>query len=60
MEERFTYDNLNRLTGIVEGLDTTGVFAYDAYGRMTSKYLCKLKFTYLCYMVFKQPNYYEK
>ena len=39
MEERFTYDNLNRLTGIVEGLDTTGVFAYDAYGRMTSKYL---------------------
>ena len=30
---------LDRLTGVVEGLDTTGVFAYDAYGRMTSKYL---------------------
>lgn len=39
MEERFTYDLLDRLTGVVEGLDTTGVFAYDAYGRMTSKYL---------------------
>ena len=39
MEERFTYDNLNRLTGIVEGLDTTGVFAYDDYGRMTMKYI---------------------
>ena len=39
MEERFTYDMLDRLTGVVEGLDTTGVFAYDAYGRMTSKYL---------------------
>lgn len=37
MEERFTYDLLDRLTGVVEGLDTTGVFAYDAYGRMTSK-----------------------
>jgi YD repeat-containing protein len=39
MEERFTYDMLDRLTGVVEGLDTTGVFAYDTYGRMTSKYL---------------------
>ena len=39
MEERFTYDRLDRLTGIVEGLDTTGVFTYDDYGRMTSKYL---------------------
>ena len=39
MEERFTYDNLNRLTGIVEGVDTTGVFAYDDYGRMTMKYI---------------------
>ena len=39
LEERFTYDLLDRLTGVVEGLDTTGVFAYDAYGRMTSKYL---------------------
>lgn len=39
MEESFTYDMLDRFTGVVEGLDTTGVFAYDAYGRMTSKYL---------------------
>lgn len=37
MEEHFTYDRLNRLTGIIEGADTTGVFTYDAYGRMTSK-----------------------
>lgn len=37
MEEHFTYDRLNRLTGIIEVADTTGVFAYDAYGRMTSK-----------------------
>ena len=26
MEERFTYDRLDRLTGIIEGIDTTGVF----------------------------------
>ena len=39
MEERFLYDRLNRLTGVVEGNDTTGVFAYDNYGRMTMKYL---------------------
>ena len=37
MEERFTYDRLNRLTGIIEDGDTTGVFVYDAYGRMTDK-----------------------
>ena len=37
MEEHFTYDKLNRLTGIVEGQDTTGVFVYDDYGRMTAK-----------------------
>nr|MCR5646008.1 FG-GAP-like repeat-containing protein [Bacteroidales bacterium] len=35
--ERFTYDRLDRLTGVVEGTDTTGVFVYDDYGRMTSK-----------------------
>lgn len=39
MEERFIYDRLDRLTGIIEGMDTTGVFAYDDYGRMTMKYL---------------------
>ena len=39
MEERFTYDWLNRLTGIIENGDTTGVFVYDDYGRMTMKRL---------------------
>lgn len=39
MEERFTYDRLDRLTGVIEGTDTTGVFVYDDYGRMTSKRL---------------------
>lgn len=39
MEERFIYDRLDRLTGIVEGNDTTGIFVYDNYGRMTSKYI---------------------
>ena len=34
MDEHFTYDMLNRLTGIIEDGDTTGAFAYDAYGRM--------------------------
>ena len=37
MEECFTYDPLNRLTYIIEDCDTTGVFAYDDYGRMTMK-----------------------
>ena len=37
MNEEFIYDRLNRLTGIVEGNDTTAHFAYDAYGRMLSK-----------------------
>ena len=37
MEERFIYDRLDRLTGIIEGNDTTGVFVYDDYGRMTMK-----------------------
>ena len=37
MEERFIYDRLDRLIGIVEGNDTTGVFVYDDYGRMTMK-----------------------
>ena len=27
MEERFTYDPLDRLTGVIEGIDTTGAFA---------------------------------
>ena len=39
MEERFTYDRLDRLTGVIEGGDTTGVFVYDGYGRMTMKRL---------------------
>jgi RHS repeat-associated protein len=26
MEERFTYDRLDRLTGVIEGIDTTGVY----------------------------------
>lgn len=39
MEERFAYDWLDRLTGIIEDGDTTGAFAYDAYGRMVSKRL---------------------
>ena len=39
MEERFTYDWLNRLTGVIENGDTTGVFVYDDYGRMTMKRL---------------------
>lgn len=39
MTERFTYDRLDRLTGVVEGTDTIGVFVYDDYGRMTSKRL---------------------
>lgn len=39
MSESFIYDKLNRLTGIVEDIDTTGWFVYDAYGRMLSKYI---------------------
>ena len=39
MREDFTYDRLNRLTDIVEGLDTTARFDYDAYGRMLRKYM---------------------
>ena len=38
-EERFTYDRLDRLTSVIEGIDTTGVFTYDGYGRMTMKRL---------------------
>ena len=37
MEEAFTYDRLDRLTGIIVNNDTTGVIAYDDYGRMTMK-----------------------
>ena len=37
MDEFFTYDRLDRLTGIIVNNDTTGVFAYDDYGRMTMK-----------------------
>ena len=39
MREDFTYDRLNRLTGIVEDGDTTARFDYDAYGRMLRKYM---------------------
>ncbi|MBR3426390.1 MAG: hypothetical protein IKG95_00455 [Bacteroidales bacterium] len=39
MREDFTYDRLNRLTGIVEDNDTTARFDYDAYGRMLRKYM---------------------
>ena len=39
MREDFIYDKLNRLTGIVEGNDTTACFDYDAYGRMLRKYM---------------------
>jgi YD repeat-containing protein len=35
LEERFTYDHLNRLTGIWLGNNRTGWMDYDAYGRMT-------------------------
>ena len=37
LEERFTYDHLNRLTGIWLGNNRTGWMDYDAYGRMAGK-----------------------
>jgi RHS repeat-associated protein len=37
MEERFGYDEMNRLTGVWLGSAQTGASAYDGYGRMTSK-----------------------
>lgn len=39
MREDFTYDRLNRLTGIEEDGITTAEFNYDAYGRMLRKYM---------------------
>ena len=37
LEESFTYDHLNRLTGIWLNNSRTGWMNYDAYGRMTGK-----------------------
>ena len=37
MEETFTYDDMDRLTGVRLGTTPTGAMAYDTYGRMTSK-----------------------
>lgn len=37
LEESFTYDILNRLTGISLNGNPTGVMTYDAMGRMTGK-----------------------
>lgn len=37
LEESFTYDHLNRLTGIWLNNSQTGGMDYDAYGRMTGK-----------------------
>lgn len=37
MEEHFTYDHLNRLTGIWLNNQRTGWMDYDPYGRMTDK-----------------------
>ena len=37
MEETFTYDDMDRLTGVCLGTAPTGAMAYDGYGRMTSK-----------------------
>ena len=37
LEERFTYDHLNRLTEIWLGNNRTGWMDYDAYGRMAGK-----------------------
>ena len=37
LEETFTYDSQNRLTGVWLGASQTGSSAYDGYGRMTAK-----------------------
>ena len=37
LEERFTYDHLNRLTDVRLNNALTGHMAYDALGRMTDK-----------------------
>ena len=37
LEEIFTYDHLNRLTGITLNNSRTGWMNYDSYGRMTGK-----------------------
>ena len=37
LEETFTYDSQNRLTGVWLGAAQTGATAYDGYGRMTAK-----------------------
>ena len=37
MEETFTYDDMDRLTGVSLGTAPSGAMAYDGYGRMTSK-----------------------
>ena len=37
MEETFTYDDMNRLTGVWLGSVQKGTSAYDCYGRMTAK-----------------------
>ena len=37
LQETFTYDNQNRLTGVWLGSVQTGTSAYDGYGRMTTK-----------------------
>ena len=37
MEESFTYDDMNRLTGVRLGTTPMGAMVYDDYGRMTAK-----------------------
>ncbi len=43
LEERFTYDHLNRLTGIWLNNSRTGWMDYDPYGRMTGKIIDNLR-----------------
>ena len=43
MEESFTYDHLNRLTGIWLNNSRTGWMDYDPYGRMTGKIIDNLR-----------------
>ena len=57
MEENFLYDDLNRLTGIVENHDTTARFVYDAYGRMVGKYMHNaMVFNYAVYNAGGRPH----
>ena len=57
MEETFTYDHLNRLTGIWRNSFRTGWMDYDAYGRMTRKVVDNLLvFTNTVYTETAKPH----